>query len=477
MSIRTRILLAFLVIYAVLFYSILDFVVNEIRPRYLETVEESLNDTAMLLSSLVERELRGRKISTEALHDIFMKAREKNISARIYDVKKTRLNLHVYVTNERGIVIYDSDNNKRLGKNFSEWNDVFLTLRGIYGARSSEEVEDKPSTNSLYVAAPLRRKDEIIGVLTVIKPEKSIRLFIELARQKVIITGVLTCFIFIFLSVIISLWINRPILRLRDYVLALKNNRRVPFPALESSEIIELGHVFEQMREELEGKKYIEQYVQSMTHELKSPLTSLMGAAELLQEKMGEEDRRKFTENVLSESRRIREIIDRLLLLSALENRSELDNCSMISSTALIKKITGSMEPQARQKKITIKDISREDIPFEAEGFLITQSLINLLQNALQHSPKNSSIKIEAAADGQEITFTVIDEGDGIPAYASKKLFDRFYSLPRRDRTRGTGLGLTFVKETAELHGGKATLQNNPAGGATATLTIPLSQD
>ncbi len=477
MSIRTRILLAFLVIYAVLFYSILDFVVNEIRPRYLETVEESLNDTAILLTSLVEKELRGRKISTVTLNQIFTNAKTKSISAKIYQVKKTSLNLQVYVTDKKGFVIFDSDDNKRLGKDYSEWNDVFLTLRGFYGARSSPDITGEPATNSLYVAAPINRNKKIIGVLTVVKPEKSIRLFIDLARQKVIIAGVLTFLIFIFLSVIISFWINRPILRLRNYVLELKNHRRVPFPSLESSEIIELGLVFQEMREELEGKKYIEHYVQSMTHELKSPLSSLMGAAELLREEMSTEDRIKFAGNVLNESHRIREIIDRLLLLSALENRQELDHLLMISSHDLIKKITSSMAPQARQQNVNIIDISKKDIIFEGEVFLIRHALLNLLQNSLQQSSKGNTIRIEATSDEKNITFRIIDEGRGIPDYAVSRIFDRFYSLPIKGKTRGTGLGLSFVREAALLHGGTASIENNPTVGATALFTIPLTQE
>jgi len=476
MSIRTRILFAFLIIYAVLFYFIVDFVINEIRPRYLETVEESLNDTAALLTSLVEKELKGGKISTAALESIFNSAREKNISARIYHVKKTSLNLQIYVTDGRGIVLFDSDNGKRLGQDFSEWNDVFLTLRGLYGARSSPEVKGDPSSNSLYVAAPIRYKGNIIGVLTIVKPEKSIRLFIDLARHKVIIAGVMTCLIFIFLSIIISFWINRPILRLRDYVVELKNQKRVPFPSLESSEIIELGHAFEDMRDELEGRKYIEQYVQTMTHELKSPLTSLMGAAELLQEEMNSDDRERFSKNILTESRRIQEIIERLLTLSALENRHELSHTHRFSTGEMFEEVHDSLEPQARRLGITLAVEDNIDIFFEGEVFLLRQSLINLVQNSLQYSRAGDTVSIGAESDETSITFRITDQGKGIPSYAVERVFDRFYSLPRPGKRRGTGLGLPFVREVAQLHNGSAALANNQNGGVTATLTIPLIQ-
>jgi two-component system sensor histidine kinase CreC len=122
----------------------------------------------------------------------------------------------------------------------------------------------------------------------------------------------------VFLSYIVSLWITRPIKRLTDYANAIRQGKRVEFPELDRSEIGEMGYAFAKMQETLEGKKYVEQYVQKLTHEVKSPLSAIRGAAELLEEKMEPGQRGRFLSNIRHEANRIQEIVDRMLELSAL---------------------------------------------------------------------------------------------------------------------------------------------------------------
>ncbi len=186
MRIRTRILIGFILLYAAGSYFVFDMVVSDIRPRYLEAVEESLNDTAHLMAALIESDMRKGKSPYESLDDIFGAVSGKTISSRIYGLTKTDINLQVYATDARGIVRYDSKGGKSVGKDYSRWNDVYRTLRGAYGARSSRAVKSDSSTNALYVSAPVRHNGAIAGVVTVVKPENSVSLFMALARRKII---------------------------------------------------------------------------------------------------------------------------------------------------------------------------------------------------------------------------------------------------------------------------------------------------
>ena len=96
------------------------------------------------------------------------------------------------------------------------------------------------------------------------------------------------------------------------------------------------------------------------------------------------------------------------------------------------------------------------------------------MQNALEFSPSDSVVAVELVASASGIRLTVTDDGPGIPGYALERVFDRFYSLPRPDTGRkSSGLGLSIVREIARLHGGEIELENRPAGGARATLTLP----
>ena len=110
------------------------------------------------------------------------------------------------------------------------------------------------------------------------------------------------------------------------------------------------------------------------------------------------------------------------------------------------------------------------------EAFLLRQALTNLLDNAIDFSPAGGTVSVCAAHAGQWLELRIRDHGPGIPDYAQERVFERFYSLPRpAGGKKGTGLGLPFVREIAELHGGSVSLANHPDGGAEALLRLPLA--
>ncbi len=477
MRIRTRILIGFILLYAAGSYLVFDMIVSDIRPRYLEAVEESLNDTAHLMAALLESGPADESVRLTGIKNIFSLVSRKKISARIYGLEKSDINLQVYVTDSKGIVLYDSNGGKNEGKDFSRWNDVYRTLRGAYGARSSRMVSSDPSTNSLYVSAPVRRNGAIIGVVTVVKPENSVSLFMELARRKIIAAAVLSCLAFMALGVLLTLWINRPIAKLLDYVTSLRAGKREEFPSLSAAEIRDLGLAFEKMRAELEGKDYIERYVQTLTHELKSPLSSIRGAAELLDDDMPEEQKKKFYRNILNETGRIDSIIEKLLQLTALEKRKALRNIEDISLGGVVAEVMASLEPQIVKGCIRIVNDIQPGHDASGEKFLITHAVMNLARNAVQFTPAGGTITLSSQAQENFIVLTIADTGTGIPDFAVSRVFDRFYSLPGRDRMRGTGLGLPFVREVAHLHGGYVEVKNNTGGpGVTALLALPINR-
>ena len=112
--------------------------------------------------------------------------------------------------------------------------------------------------------------------------------------------------------------------------------------------------------------------------------------------------------------------------------------------------------------------------PIRGDGFLLQQSLLNLLDNAIDFSPPGSTVDLTLDTDGGQVVFGVRDHGSGAPDYALAQLFDRFYSLPRpATGKKSTGLGLALVREVARLHGGDAQFTNHPDGGGLATLSLP----
>jgi two-component system sensor histidine kinase CreC len=476
LKIRYRIFLGFTLILSLGFGFLIWWILNDVNVQPKKSMEEALVDTAHILAAHLEQEIDGSGISTAALERMFHNVGRRRFLAPIYELVKDRVTLQVYVTDRQGMVIFDSDGGKAVGENFYRWFDVKHTLAGRYGARTTRLDPADPASSVAYVAAPIYHRGEIVGACTVAKSWKSIHSFVRSTRNKIIIGAVVGFVVVLMLSYLISLWITRPILRLTDYAYSIKYGVRAPLPSLGRGEIGELGEAFEQMRETLAGEKYIENYVQILTHQLKGPLSSIRGAAELLQEELPDEDRAMFIRNIETESARIQRIVDRLLELVAIESRRQLYNVERIDAKEIMAELIDDMSAIFVKEQIICVNNSRDSLYFRGERFLIRQALRNLLQNAVEFTPAQGAIRVEAEKEGDNIYLRIRDTGTGIPGYALSRIFDKFYSLPRPGTSqKSSGLGLSLVKEVADLHHGDISLANAPDTGTIATLRLPTA--
>jgi two-component system sensor histidine kinase CreC len=475
MRLGTRIFFSYLVIFVICFAYPFSWVLDNLRARYLEGVEEPLVDQAHILATMVGDEMQVDRFDPDKWYQVFEHAGSRPLSARIYHLVKTEMDMRIYLTDTAGRVIFDSKNKENVGADFSRWRDVYLTLQGKYGARSTPENIDDPASKVLYVAAPVRVNGAIVGALTVAKPTTSINNFLKKAKPQIFKIGLLFAGVAIFLSYVVSFWITRPIKRLTGYANDVSRGKRVAFPKLDRSEIGEMGNAFAKMQETLEGKKYVEQYVQKLTHEVKSPLSAIRGAAELLEEKMLPEQRLRFLSNIRHESNRIQEIVDRMLELSALENQKILKKMERISLYSMVQTVIESKQAIVSKKQLQLEVDVPNHIMVKGDRFLLHQALSNLIQNAVDFSPPNSCIHIGARIEGSLLKFSIEDQGSGIPEFAAQKIFDKFFSLQRPDsKEKSTGLGLNFVKEVAHLHGDDIILENRDTKGVRASLTLPV---
>ncbi|MCP5102818.1 MAG: two-component system sensor histidine kinase CreC [bacterium] len=474
MKISYRIFLGFAVILAAGFCSLISWIMSDVNIQPKKSMEEPMVDMAHILASYLEQHIENEKISTAQLARFMDAAEKRKFSSRIYELVKKDTNLDIYVTDERGTVIFDSENGLRVGKDFSRYRDVYLTLLGRYGARTTRSDPSDPLTSVAYIAAPVYRNGEIIGVCTVSKPWQSINTFIDTTRRKIIAAGVVGFAAVLVLSFFIARWITSPIRRLMAYANSVKEGKRTTLPELGKGEIDLLGNSFQQMKESLEGKKYIEKFVQTLTHQLKGPLSAIRGASELLQEDLPETDRRRFVSNIETESRRIQRIVDRMLELASLEQQSELRNVETVDLSAMVTDIVEEMTVTLNRKEIMLKLNVGSGLCTRGERFLIHQAVFNLLQNAVDFTPAGGFIDVEIQEHFGRLILIIRDSGPGIPAYALDKIFDKFYSLQRPDTgQKSSGLGLSLVKEVADLHNGDITLKNNTPHGTVAILKLP----
>jgi two-component system sensor histidine kinase CreC len=475
MRLGTRIFFCYLIIFIVCFSYPINWVLSNLRPRYLEGVEEPLVDQANILAAMIGHEMETRQFDTVKWYQAFENASSRPLSAKIYNLTKTDVDMRIYITDAFGRVIFDSENKQNVGADYSSWRDVHLTLRGEYGARTTAKNDDDPASKVLYVGAPVRVNGTIAGVLTIAKPTTNINTFLKNAKPQIFKVGLLAAAVAVVLSYFVSLWVTRPIKRLTKYADDIRQGKRAMFPKLDRSEIGEMGHAFAKMQETLEGKKYVEQYVQKLTHEVKSPLSAIRGAAELLEEKMPAEQRERFLANIRHEANRIQEIVDRMLELSALENQKIPQKMERFSFSSLVKTVLESKRAIVSKKNLNLVNRVPDHIMVSGDSFLFHQALANLIQNAIDFSHPNTQIKVSGHVGDKMLKLTVEDNGSGIPDYATSKVFEKFFSLQRPGGgEKSTGLGLNFVKEVATLHNGNIKLENRAQKGVRATLSIPI---
>ena len=478
MSKRTRIFIGILLAYALGVGVLMYRQLGDIDPRYRESAEESLVETAQLLAVLVEGASHDGVLQTEALAPLFQSLYARRFTADIFGFEKTRVELRLTVVNSAGLVVFDSTN-KHLGADHSQWHDVHLALQGEYGARTSRDVDGDPKTSVMFVAAPVRDMasggDRIIGAVSVGKPVQSFGQFVEAARRKTLLVGATSVVAVLLLAVILSVWLVRPFGVIADYVRYVRAQRSFSLPRLGRRALGALGAAYDEMRDALAGRNYVADYVQTLTHEVKSPLSAIRGAAELLQEPMADADRARFSANIVRETQRIQELVDRMMELTALESRRSLDDTAVIPLRGLLEELVASAQATGAARGLTVKLVAGDDANVEGDAFLLRRALANLVDNALDFSPANANVTLTLTVHPRSVDVGVRDHGPGIPDYAEDKVFEKFYSLARpHSHKKSTGLGLPFVKEIAELHHGRVTLKNAPEGdGAVATLSLP----
>jgi two-component system, OmpR family, sensor histidine kinase CreC len=475
MKLGVRIFLCYMVIFSICFYYSAQWMKDKIRIRYLEGVEDTLVDQANMMAVVVGDEMEKQQFTTENLYKIFSKIYQRNLNAKIYELNKTHVDMNIYITDINGKVIFDAQNKKNIGADYIKWRDVHLTLDGHYGARSTKRDENDPASTALHIAAPIYVKGNLAGVLTIAKPTTNINSFIanfSPTFSRVVMFSTLAA---VLLSLLASFWITLPIKRLTRYANDVGAGKNAQFPKLDTTEIGEMGKAFEKMQITLEGKKYVEQYVQTLTHEIKSPISAILGAAELLEEKMEPQQRARFLANIKNESNRINDIVERMLALSALESMKMPPKMENISLYTLLNSVMESKQPMIARKKILLSMDVQPEVHLKGDSFLLHEAIANIVQNAIDFSMAGDNIEITGKTDAKKVMMTVDDNGPGIPDFARDKIFDKFYSLQRPDTgNKSTGLGLNFVKEVATLHGGEIILENLEHKGTRATLTLPL---
>ncbi|KZN28608.1 hypothetical protein N480_10985 [Pseudoalteromonas luteoviolacea S2607] len=459
-----RLFLLYFVIVIMTTYFVSSTLIKEIKPTVRQTTEETLVDMANLLAVLVAEELANGTLETSQISRLLQQFGNRSVDAAIWGVDKTVMSHRIYVTDINGIVVADSWQ-QDIGSDFSRWNDVYLTLRGEYGARSTATDPSDPLSTVMHVAAPIIFDNKTIGSLTVAKANRSVQPFIELSQQRVFNWLAVMSVLVLLVGAVIAWRINSALSKLSLYAYKMGQGEKANKPIFRVFyEYGQLSDALANMRSQLDGKQYVESYVETLTHELKSPLSGIKGASELLQLPLDDQKREKFACNIERESQRMQLLIEKLLELTRLEKLPELEKPKSMQSRELVDYVATAMSVKIEHKSIDYVLLSESNPIIKGDEFLLRQALLNVFENALDFVFEKGKIQVSVEQLKTHVCFKIYNDGPLIPDYALPRLTERFYSLPRAAGNKSTGLGLNFVEQVAKLHFGYLKVKNCQQG-------------
>jgi len=241
------------------------------------------------------------------------------------------------------------------------------------------------------------------------------------------------------------------------------------------SELTTLARAFDEMLDRLESSfKRLRQFSADLAHELRTPINNLMGETEVaLSKTRSAEEYREVLESNLEEYNRLSMLIKNLLFLAETDNNRRKLSKTVLSGLNVLEDIAEFYDMLAAERNIRIQLHGQVDI--SADPSLFRRAISNILSNAIQYAPNDSTINITMFRNNGRTHIKITDQGPGIPTEHIPKLFDRFYRVDNSRSTKlgGTGLGLSIVKSIMDLHGGEITISSQTKEGTTVQLIFP----
>ena len=258
-------------------------------------------------------------------------------------------------------------------------------------------------------------------------------------------------------------WLARSIRSIRHYAEAMAANRTAPQPQFGDSYHYRLVHAVAHLRDELDHRQHIENYVLGLTHELKTPLTAQQAALELLQDSSLSPDQQQLLDRIRRNTQKQKQLITRLLELARLENRDSLQSTQTVDLSSLATQAAQESRAALQAKQLYIA-LNCPPHAVKGDPLLLRQAIDNLLYNAIDFAETGSEIRLSLTRSRNRTELAVYNQGSPVPDYALAKIPQRFYSLPRADGGRSSGLGLSFTTEIMRLHHGRLMLANRENG-------------
>jgi signal transduction histidine kinase len=251
-----------------------------------------------------------------------------------------------------------------------------------------------------------------------------------------------------------------------------KKNPSTPRPLCLAVVIKDLTRIkeYEQLKSDM---------ISLMSHELRTPLTSINGFAELLAaDKELPEQTKEFVTIIANESQRLSRMINTFLAVTKLQRKDKQEVLKIpLRLDEVVKETIATLQPVAKRRRIRLVELPTQRLPpVAADKSMITQAVKNLVSNAIKYSPERTTITVSTALEAEAVRLSVEDRGYGIPTEAKDKVWEKFYRVVREGQEKdeeSTGLGLSFVREVVEQHGGTVGLESEVGRGSKFSFTLP----
>lgn len=340
-----------------------------------------------------------------------------------------------------------------------------------------ETVTDKQATEGTPEGTEIVR-----GVLLTSVSTDSITTTMGILNRNALIIEMIMLITVFVIAILLAQILIRPFDRISRAISEVKEgytNDPISVP-----DYLETEHIVNAFNSLLERMKTLddsrEEFVANVSHELKTPITSVKVLADslLAQENVPAELYREFMEDIAQEVERENTLINDLLELVKLDKAAAELNISVVNINELTEVILKTLRPIARKNNVEVTLISKREILAEVDKVKMSQIITNLVENAIKYNREQGKVEVTLDADHQFFTVQVEDTGIGIPAEAISQIYERFYRVDKSHSREigGTGLGLAITRSAVLLHRGSIKVESRENEGTTFTVKVPLTR-
>ncbi|MDP8254086.1 MAG: ATP-binding protein [Candidatus Kaelpia aquatica] len=450
---------------------ILDFFVSiKLRDYYESNIAEKLKSNAYLTAKILQETdiITNNNLIYELIEGI---ARDEGVRITVID--------------KQGNVLSDSEEASSMMENHMDRPEMQDAMTKDYG--ETVRFSDTLGLNMKYVALPIKINGTIEGVVRFSLPLVEIESQLRIIYRVVLIGGLIAVIIAIIIGYFISKSITRPITEMTDIAEHIsKGDFSKKVSAKSKDELGVLAKSLNRMADQLQSKIEAldklnitrKDFIANVSHELKTPLTSIKGFIETLEDGAlsDKENSKKFILIIKKHTERIDKIIDDLLSLSELESeRDGIEKEEFNLKVSLDEILQGFTHLIVSKKHVLTVDARGNDFRINSDKCRIEQVLVNLINNAIKYTKDGGNIKVSIFKDKKYMIVEIEDSGIGIPAEHLDRIFERFYRVDkaRSRQLGGTGLGLSIVKHIVLLHDGKIDVESKVSKGTKIRVSLP----